>query len=327
MKKFKNEVFIALLFVFNSTLFMDAYAQTSEKPKEEVTITLSGAWALYPMVVRWADEYKKVAPGVRFDISAGGAGKGMTDALSNIVDVGMVSREVQQVEKDKGAFPIAVTKDAVVPTFNETNPFIELVLKAGMKKQAFIDLWITGKPLKWREIYPEIKSSDKAYDMAVNVFTRSDACGAAETWAAYMGQKQENLKGIAVYGDPGLAEAVRKDVFGIGFNNVNYAYDSTTKKQVAGLKMIPIDLNENGKIDPEENFYNNRDSIVQAIAKNIYPSPPARDLYFVTKDKPTKPELIKFIVWTLTEGQKYVPEAGYINLSDEKLQSEISKIK
>ena len=38
----------------------------------------------------------------------------------------------------------------------------------------------------------------------INVYTRSDACGAAEMWAKYMGKKQEDLKGIGIYGDPGM---------------------------------------------------------------------------------------------------------------------------
>jgi phosphate transport system substrate-binding protein len=58
------------------------------------TITLSGAWALYPMVVKWAEEFKKVNPKVRIDVAAGGAGKGMADCLAEVVDIGMVSREI-----------------------------------------------------------------------------------------------------------------------------------------------------------------------------------------------------------------------------------------
>lgn len=45
-------------------------------------IQLSGAFALYPMAVKWAEEFRKIHPKVRIDISAGGAGKGITDALA-----------------------------------------------------------------------------------------------------------------------------------------------------------------------------------------------------------------------------------------------------
>jgi phosphate transport system substrate-binding protein len=68
------------------------------------TITISGAWALYPMMMRWSEEFTRSYPDVQFDISAGGAGKGMADALAGAVDIGMVSREIHPEEIDKGAF-------------------------------------------------------------------------------------------------------------------------------------------------------------------------------------------------------------------------------
>lgn len=39
---------------------------------------------------------------------------------------------------------------------------------------------------------------------------RSDAAGAAETWAKYFGERQEDLKGIGIFGDPGLAQAIKE---------------------------------------------------------------------------------------------------------------------
>ena len=65
---------------------------------------------------------------------------------------------------------------------------------------------------------------------------------------------------------------------------------------------------------------------MEAIAQGKYPSPPARDLYFVTKGKPQNKVVAEFIRWALTEGQKYVKEAGYINLSNDKIKKEIEKL-
>ena len=66
-------------------------------------IQLSGAFALYPMAVKWAEEFKAIHPNVKIDISGGGAGKGITDALAGVVDIGMVSRDVYPEEVEKGA--------------------------------------------------------------------------------------------------------------------------------------------------------------------------------------------------------------------------------
>ena len=284
-------------------------------------ISISGAFALYPMTVKWAEEFRKIHPGVRIDISAGGAGKGIADALSGMVEIGMVSREIYAEEIKKGAFPVAVTRDAVVAVVSEQNPVLKDILAKGLRKEAGNNLWITGKYKTWSQAF-SIKSP-----LPVHIYTRSDACGAAEMWAKYFGKKQEDLLGVGVFGDPGLAQAVKKDPLGIGFNNIGYAYDAVTKKPVKGLRVIPIDLNNNGKIDPEENFYDSMNALIAAVSSGKYPSPPARDLYFVTRGNPKNNKLLtEFLRWVLNDGQKYVHEAGYIALPKEKIAIEQKKL-
>ena len=100
----------------------------------------------------------------------------------------------------------------------------------------------------------------------LHIYTRSDACGAAEIWAKFFGKKQEDLLGVGVFGDPGLAQAVKKDPLGIGYNNIGYVYDAATRQQIKGLKVVPIDLNNNGKIDSDEDFYTSMDDLIAAIA-------------------------------------------------------------
>jgi len=283
-------------------------------------LTLSGAWALYPMAIKWGEEFSKVHPKVRVDIQAGGAGKGIADVLAGAVDFGMVSRGIHPAEVERGAFAIAVCKDAVVPTLSAKNPLLSQVQNTGLKKEAFIAIWITETAKTWGDILgiPDNRS--------IHVYTRSDACGAAETWAEFLGQRQEDLKGVGVYGDPGLAEAVRRDPLGLGFNNINYAYDAKSKKPVPGIAILPIDLDGNGKIDEAESFYQDREAVTAAIARGAYPSPPARDLYLVTKGRPQDPLIVEFLRWVLSQGQKFVVETGYIALPPEKLEEGLKKI-
>src|SRR5690606_8606619 len=169
--------------------------------KTEGTISMSGAFALYPLANVWAQEFRKGYPDVRFNVSGGGAGKGMADALGGAVDLGMFSREITDAEKEKGVGWVAVTKDAVIPTISDKNPILTRLKKEGLKQSELSHYFLNDGKKTWK---------DTAYE--VNVFTRSDASGAAATWAEYLGgNDQENLKGIAVFGDPGLADAVRKD--------------------------------------------------------------------------------------------------------------------
>ena len=292
--------------------------------KLEGTISLSGAFALYPLAVKWAEEFKKIHPDVKIDISAGGAGKGITDALSGMVDLGMLSRGINEAETAKGAWLISVAKDAVLPTISDKNPVLAELRKKGMTKETFKQIFINGNITSWGT---SLQKVDNKAQGKINVYVRSDACGAGEMWGKYLGKNQEGLSGIGIFGDPGVADAVKKDPLGIGYNNLIYVYDIQSRKFYPGIAVIPIDVNENGKIDVEEDVYASLDVLMNAIRDGRYPSPPARELYFVSKGKPTDPVVTEFLKWILKDGQKYVNESGYVQLPVANINIELDKIK
>jgi len=303
-------------------IFAGCQTTNTEMQKDTLqgTVRVSGAFALYPMMLKWAEEFQKVNPGVRIDVSAGGAGKGAADALGGLVDLGMISRSIKQEEIDQGAYFVPVVKDAVFPAVNEKNPALNELLQKGIKKQVFIDLWINDKAMTWGEV------AGASSTQKVVVYTRSDSCGAAETWAKYLktGGLQEDLKGVGVYADPGIAEAVVKDALGIGYNNLNYAYDAKTGLPVAGMKVVPIDINENGIVDENEKL-DSKQMAIGSVRNGVYPSPPARDLNLMTKGNFTGVTK-EFVKWILTDGQNYVEETGYIKLTPMQIEDALKKV-
>ena len=312
MKHFKFTLFLLLAL----TMVLSACGGS----QEQSTITVSGAWALYPMMQRWAEEYQNVNPDIQFDISAGGAGKGMTDALAGAVDIGMVSRDVTPEEEAKGAYWVPVVKDSVFPMVSTDNPVLQDLLAKGVTKEIFEKIYITGEITTWGQVVGRDDVTD-----AITVYTRSDAAGAPEVWAKYLGKKQEDLLGVGVYGDPGVLDAVIKDPLGIGYNNLGYAFDNASGAPVAGSVAVPIDVNENGVADLDE-ILETKTEAIEAVASGKYPSPPARPLNLVTNGKPSS-IIQKFIEWILTDGQQFVGEAGYVELTAEQLNEAIQKLK
>ncbi len=140
----------------------------------------------------------------------------------------------------------------------------------------------------------------------LHVYTRSDACGAAASWAVYLGKKQEDLKGIGIYGDPGLLEAAKRDPIGIGYNNFSYIF-TRDGSIVKDAKIVPIDSNENGTADADE-VYQTRDEAIKGIRSGRYPA--TRKNYFFVKGK-AKGIVKEFIEFALSdEGIKIVDEVG-----------------
>ncbi len=284
-------------------------------------ISVSGAFALYPLVVLWSEEFKDAHPHVRFNISAGGAGKGVADALSGMVDIGLVSRDIHPQEFERGAYVIHVAKDAVVPTINADNPNAAALAARGLTHAELQDIFVTDRISNWQQI-------DTAFASApMNRYTRSDAAGAAETWAAFFGRSQEDLKGVGIFGDPGMTQTIISDRNAIGFSNINFVYDLQTRHLIPSLRVVPLDANGNGKVDPDEDFYSRIDNLTEAVATGKYPAPPARNLSFLFNGKPDNVALVEFVKFVLKkESQAILLQNGYIPLNEKWISEELAKL-
>ena len=282
-------------------------------------ITVSGAFALYPLMTRWAEEFQRLNPNVRFDIASGGAGKGMSDILADKVDIGMVSREIVSEEETQGAYPLAVAKDAVFPLVNAANPVVNELLSNGITQETLTKIFITGEITEWGEVTGRPDVTEE-----IHVYTRSDICGAAATWSLYLGGAQSDLLGAGKFGDPGMVQAVQNDPLGIGYNNLIYAY-GLGDVPPEGTFILPLDLNTNGQADADE-ILDTREKAVNAVEMGRYPAPPSRTLYLVTNGKP-EGAVQAFLEWILTDGQDYVERSGYVQLSSELLGNSLQKIR
>ena len=282
--------------------------------EEAVTIRVSGAWALYPMMLVWADEYQKVNENVTFEISGGGAGKGISDVLAGQVDIGMVSREIREDELSQGAFPVAVTKDTVVGIVNENNPAYDLIVKNGISQEMMAKIF-TRDVKTWGEVYGVELEND-----TIVVYSRSDSSGAASVWALFLGDFSEtdlqNFADSNVNGDQGIATSVRSDVNAISFTNINYVFNAETGGYMEALRPVPIDLNNDGTLSGEEQFYDTREALMENVGNGMYPSPPTREEYVVAKDGFTG-AVKQFIDWILNDGQAFTQENGFIALPEQ----------
>jgi len=296
---------------------LGAMAGAAAPSDAEGTIRVVGADAMVPLMKSLGKEFGKLHPKVKIEVSGGGAGKGVKEALAGNIELGMVSRAIEAEEAERCS-AVAVAKDAVFATVNANNPVAQALAEKGLSKKAFKALWLAGKESTWGGL------TGGANKDAVKVVTREDACGAAEIWAKFLGATQGDLQGKPVKGDSGIADAVRKDPLALGYNNLQAAYDLAKGNMAGGLLVVPIDANDNGKVDPAETI-STKEKAFAAIASGAYPSPPARSLNLLTKGKFSGVTL-EFVKWILGEGQKTVGEVGYIPLDKASAQAALKKL-
>jgi phosphate transport system substrate-binding protein len=107
---------------------------------------------------------------------------------------------------------------------------------------------------------------------------------------------------------------------------LGYVYDLNTRLPVKGIAILPIDINQNGKLDKEEQIYENLDQVINYLENNPDEKGiPTASVNFVFNKSKTNETLKLFLNWVLTEGQKYNHELGFINYGT-KVQSKQIKI-
>jgi phosphate transport system substrate-binding protein len=145
-------------------------------------------------------------------------------------------------------------------------------------------------------------------------------------WARFSGGKvQDDINGIGVNGEPALVDTVIKDPLGIGYSNLNSVFDMSGGGLVPGAVVPPVDINANGQADADE-YYKTKDEAVNAVSSGKYPSPPARFENLATKGKPSG-LILTFIEWIITDGQQYLGQAGYVQLTADQQAESLAKIK
>ncbi len=310
------------LFIFSLSflLITTGFFMAGCGQKQSKTVRVSGAWALYPLMTVWAEEYNSLhqKDGLVVKVAGGGSGKGVSDALNDQVDIGMLSRPPAAEELKQGMFPIAVVKDSVVAAINKNNPVIDEIYKQGLSQQDLENIFLK-KVHTWGEVVGNTNGEE------ITVFGRSDASGAAKTWANYLGDYTQNEiqhKADANFnGDLPLARAVKNEETAIGFNNLNFAYNVETGKFAHKIRPVPLDLNNNNQLETSEDFYGDRNSFLKAVEINRYPSPPARRIFVIARG-PFEKKAQAFVNWILTDGQQYVTPNGYVKLAPSTLKTQ-----
>lgn len=287
----------------------DKRSQVNENASaaEDLTgiIRIAGAYAAYPLLVKYTEAFSKLHPGVTIELESNGTGRGLEATIAHKADLAMVSRELTPEEEGMGFWRIAIAKDAVVPIYNTGNPFNEAILKNGLQHNELQMLFTAEVKPSWGELL------DTGPGEPARVYVRSDGSGASSVYARFLFVDEIELKGLGVEGDVNMVESIRKDPFGIGYCNMIYIWDKQTWTRMPEIGIVPLDLNNNGKIDYKETIPDSLLAVKRFIQMGKYPSNLCRHLFLMAKDEPTDAATLAFIKYILTDGQDLIEGAGF----------------
>lgn len=157
------------------------------------TLVLTGASTVAPLAAEIGKRYETLHPGIRIDVQTGGSARGVRDAREGLAHIGLVSRTLNDNEKDLRAYTLAL--DGIAIIVHKTNPV------AALSRQQVVDIY-TGKIADWSQLGPgrgAIVVENKAEGRStLDLFLGYFKLNATEVRAAVVvGDNQEAIKVVA----------------------------------------------------------------------------------------------------------------------------------
>ena len=123
-----------------------------------------------------------------------------------------------------------------------------------------------------------------------------------------------------------LISTVQNDQFAIGFCKLS---DLSTKKVFEGtekIRLLPVDKNGNGRVDSFENIYGSLEEFTHGVWIGKYPNALCNNIYAVSAVKPTQKSELAFLLWIMSDGQKFLNSNGYCDLTSSEKESNLASL-
>ncbi|MGK7934292.1 MAG: phosphate ABC transporter substrate-binding protein PstS [Xenococcaceae cyanobacterium] len=313
---------------------------------QSVSLTGAGASFPAPLYQRWFSEYNKQNPGVQVTYQSVGSGAGVEQFTQQTVDFGasdvaMKDEEISAV--DRGVVLLPMTAGSIVLAYNL--PGVE---ELKLSRQVYVDI-LLGKITKWNDpAISKINPGITLPDQEITVVHRSDGSGTTGVFTNHLsavsseweqkvgsGKTVEWPTGVGAKGNEGITAQIQQTEGSIGYIEYGYA-----KQQ--GISVASLENKSGNYIAPSS------DSASSALGAVTLPEnlrafvtdPEGEDSYPIVSytwilaygnyDDADKLDAFKNVInWSLTDGQAFAEELGYIPLPNnvvEKVQAKLGTI-
>ncbi|GAB4527814.1 MAG: phosphate ABC transporter substrate-binding protein PstS [Pleurocapsa sp.] len=353
-KSFKRQVWLAPLLAVTLSLTAcggsdtasDSAGEGSSSGGKSVSLTGAGASFPAPLYQRWFSEYNKQNPNIQVTYQSVGSGAGVEQFIQKTVDFGasdvaMSDEEIAKV--DSGVVLLPMTAGSIVLAYNLSG-----VEDLKLSRQVYVDI-LLGKITKWNDpaiqaINPDLNLPDQD----ITVVYRSDGSGTTGVFTKHLsavspeweqavgsGKTVDWKTGVGAKGNEGVTAQILQTEGSIGYIEYGYAKQqdipTATLENKAGQYVAPSSESASNALSAVTLPENLRAFITDPEGEESYPIVSYTWLLaYKNYDNPDKLQAFKDVVdWSLTDGQDYAEELGYIPLPDnvvEKVEGALATI-
>lgn len=310
---------------------------------ESVSLTGAGASFPAPLYQRWFSEYNKQNPNVQVSYQSVGSGAGVEQFTQGTVDFGasdvaMTDEEIAAV--DRGVALLPMTAGSIVLAYNLPD-----VTGLKLSRQVYVDIML-GKITKWNDpAIAKLNPDATLPDTNITLVYRSDGSGTTSVFTKHLstispewkekvgdGKTVEWPTGVGAKGNEGVTAQIQQTEGAIGYIEYGYAkqqeISTASLENKAGQYIAPSSESAAQALSAVTLPANLRAFISDPEGEQSYPIVTYTwILAYQNYDNPAKLEAFKEVMnWSLTDGQTYADELGYIPLPENVVQKVQAKL-
>jgi phosphate transport system substrate-binding protein len=296
---------------------------------------LSGAGATFPapLYQRWAVEYNRQAPAVRVNYQSVGSGAGVSNFLQGVVDFGAsdaAMTDAEMAKSPRGAVLVPATAGSIVLAYN-----LDGVPSLQLTRAALAGIYL-GTVTRWNDPAIAAANPDAALpDLPIRVAYRSDGSGTTFVFTQHLAAISPEFDdqvgfdksvtfpvGVGGKGNEGVTALVKQSRGAIGYVEFGYAEQNglsvASLENKSGKFVAPTPESGAAALASVEMPDNLRVWPVDPAAPEAYPITTFSWLLLYQKyDDAAKLRALKdFVTYSLTDGQSFAVELGYIPLPE-----------
>jgi len=266
----------------------------------------------------WISEYRQINPDFNYELTPISFSE-ISSTISGDQSIGFFIQPTETSATIGSMWSMALGREVIVAVINKENPYTELLAEKGVSPNGLAQLIESRNIQNWSNLLGNEERKQ------VNVYMLDEPEVKFST-SKFLEVDPSEINDLDALSPDAFLEAVKNDKYALGFCRLSAISKIGEQNFEANIQLLPIDRNNNGKLDYNEDFYSDPEQFERSVWIGKYPHSMVYNIYAVSSTIPKNMEINNFLSWITTSGQAFVEQSGYNELVYAEKQSNLEKL-
>lgn len=312
----KNAIFLIICFSLLQTGNVRSQEAKAKATGNDSEVSVMTTPELNGLVSVWAKGFEGANPGMRVNVSQ--YSPDLNQADKNPMGLILVTEEGLRNEGET-SWKMTIGRDIIVPVINANSPYSDAIFRNGLSPEKLKAPFSGAGGSTWGTLLGNEQQGE------VSTYIINDI--SVKTYmSAFLGVNVENLSGTGVENAGKLLETLQNNPGGIGFCRLSDITDPEGLTLNGNVRIIPVDVNNNGQLDYFEQIYGDLGSFTRGVYIGKYPKSLFSNIFAVSATRPAEGAELAFLRWMLSDGQQLLAENGYTELAGGEAMAKVAEL-